>query len=58
MPVCAVNLAGLPALSLPAGRSNGLPVGVQLIAPWGGEARMLAIAETLERHLDPVAEVR
>ena len=32
--VCAVSLAGLPALSLPVGRSEGLPVGAQLIAPF------------------------
>ena len=31
--VCAISLAGLPAVSLPVGRSEGLPVGAQLIAP-------------------------
>lgn len=54
--VCAVNLAGLPALSLPAARTEGLPVGVQLIAPALGEESMLAAAALLERHLDPLAE--
>ncbi|HEV8358758.1 MAG TPA: Asp-tRNA(Asn)/Glu-tRNA(Gln) amidotransferase subunit GatA [Gemmatimonadales bacterium] len=56
--VCPVNLAGLPALSLPLARSEGLPVGGQLIARHFEEARMLALAATLERHLDPAAEAR
>jgi aspartyl-tRNA(Asn)/glutamyl-tRNA(Gln) amidotransferase subunit A len=56
--VCAVSLAGLPAMSLPAGRSEGLPVGVQLIAPPLQEAAMLSVADLLERGIDPVAEVR
>ena len=42
--VCAVSLAGLPALSLPVGRSEGLPVGAQLIAPFFEDERMLAAA--------------
>jgi aspartyl-tRNA(Asn)/glutamyl-tRNA(Gln) amidotransferase subunit A len=45
------NLAGVPALSLPIGRTNGLPVGGQLIAPHFGEARMFAAAAALERAL-------
>ena len=56
--VCPANLAGLPAVSLPLARSEGLPVGGQFIAPGFEEARMLALAETLERHLDPAAEAR
>lgn len=56
--VCAVSLAGLPAMSLPAGRSGGLPVGAQLIAPAFGESRMLAVAASLEAALDATAEVR
>jgi aspartyl-tRNA(Asn)/glutamyl-tRNA(Gln) amidotransferase subunit A len=56
--VCPANLAGLPAVSLPVGRSAGLPIGGQLIAPGFEEARMLAVARRLERELDPKAEVR
>ncbi len=56
--VCAVNLSGLPALSLPVGRSEGLPVGAQLIAPFFGEERMLAAAAAVERVITADAEVR
>lgn len=54
---CAVSLAGLPGLSLPAGRCRNLPVGVQLIAPRFGEARLLEAAGALERVIEPHAEV-
>ena len=43
------NLAGLPALSVPCGRSDGLPVGLQLVAPWSEESRLLAVGELVER---------
>ncbi|HEY4649651.1 MAG TPA: Asp-tRNA(Asn)/Glu-tRNA(Gln) amidotransferase subunit GatA, partial [Gemmatimonadales bacterium] len=56
--VCPINLAGLPALSLPVGRSEGLPVGAQLIAPAFEEDRLLAAAAAVERAVDPAAEVR
>jgi aspartyl-tRNA(Asn)/glutamyl-tRNA(Gln) amidotransferase subunit A len=56
--VCAVSLAGLPGLSLPVGRSGGLPLGGQLIAPYAADERMLSAAAVLERHLDATAEVR
>jgi aspartyl-tRNA(Asn)/glutamyl-tRNA(Gln) amidotransferase subunit A len=56
--VCAISLAGLPALSLPVGRSEGLPVGAQLIAPFFEDERMLAAASALERVVDAVGEVR
>jgi len=44
------NLAGYPAMSVPAGRhSSGLPIGIQLVAAPGGESRLLAVAAQLER---------
>ncbi len=50
-----VNLAGLPALSLPAGtvRRDGqaLPVGLQLIAPWDREADLFATGRAVESVL-------
>jgi aspartyl-tRNA(Asn)/glutamyl-tRNA(Gln) amidotransferase subunit A len=43
------NLTGHPALSVPCGfTAAGLPVGLQLVAPWGGEARLLSLAATME----------
>jgi aspartyl-tRNA(Asn)/glutamyl-tRNA(Gln) amidotransferase subunit A len=56
--VCPASLAGLPAMSLPIGRSEGLPIGGQLIAPPFAEGPMLAAAARLEAALDPVAEAR
>ena len=47
-----VNLAGNAAVSVPAGLVDGLPVGVQLVAPVLGEALMLRAARALERDLD------
>lgn len=47
------TVAGLPALSLPVGFTpSGLPVGLQLIGPPRGEARLLQIAHTLEQALN------
>jgi len=44
-----VNLAGLPAISIPVGvDSNNLPIGVQFITPKFSEAKMLRIAKSLE----------
>ena len=45
------NLAGVPAMSVPVGRVDGLPVGGQLIAPYFGEPVMLRVAAALERAL-------
>jgi amidase len=44
------NVAGLPALAVPAGvRPDGLPVAVQLVGRPGGEFQLLAVAAQLER---------
>ncbi|MBI4260676.1 MAG: amidase [Actinobacteria bacterium] len=44
-----VNLAGLPALSVPSGRTpDGLPVGVQLVGRRGSDEMLLAVAAGLE----------
>ena len=56
--VCTANLAWVPALSLPIGRDQGLPVGGQLIGPMEGEPAIVRIAQALERALDRTAEVR
>ena len=45
------NLAGVPAMSLPIGRVDGLPVGGQIIAPHFGEAAMFRVAYALEAAL-------
>jgi len=47
----SMNLAGVPALSLPAGKDrNGLPIGIQLIAKPFDETTLLQIAHFLERQ--------
>jgi len=46
------NMAGLPAMSLPCGFADGLPVGVQLIGPHFAEGRLLAAAHAYQRETD------
>ena len=48
----AANLAGLPALSIPAGSSAGLPVGLQLMGRDFDEARLLGIAHAYQQLTD------
>jgi aspartyl-tRNA(Asn)/glutamyl-tRNA(Gln) amidotransferase subunit A len=46
------NLAGIPGLSMPAGFVDGLPVGVQLLAPYFQEARLLNVAHQYQQISD------
>lgn len=48
----AVNLAGLPGMSLPAGFVNGLPIGMQLIGNLFGEAKLLNTAHAYQQVTD------
>ena len=45
------NLSGNPAMSIPIGRVNGMPVGGQIIAPHFGEYEMFRVAYALESAL-------
>ena len=57
--VCTIpsNLAGHPAVSVPFGAgADGLPVGVQLLAPALGEATMFRAAAALEAAAPPLEE--
>jgi aspartyl-tRNA(Asn)/glutamyl-tRNA(Gln) amidotransferase subunit A len=44
-------LAGIPAISIPCGLSDGLPVGFQLAGPAFSESRLLEAAHALEREI-------
>jgi aspartyl-tRNA(Asn)/glutamyl-tRNA(Gln) amidotransferase subunit A len=46
-----MSLAGIPAISIPCGLSDGLPVGLQLAGPAFSENRLLDAAHALERAL-------
>ena len=49
----AVNLAGLPAMSIPAGfDTSGLPVGLHIVAPYLQEAKLLRAAHLFQQHTD------
>jgi amidase len=42
----------MPSLAVPAGRThNGLPIGVQIVGPWNGEARLFDYASAVEQSL-------
>jgi aspartyl-tRNA(Asn)/glutamyl-tRNA(Gln) amidotransferase subunit A len=44
----AANMSGNPAISVPAGASNSLPVGLQIIGPMRGDRKLLQIAKAFE----------
>jgi aspartyl-tRNA(Asn)/glutamyl-tRNA(Gln) amidotransferase subunit A len=46
------NLAGLPAMSLPCGYVDGLPMGLQLIGPHFSEGKLLAAAHQYQKATD------
>ena len=46
------NIAGIPGISVPAGMSEGLPVGLQLMGPAMSERTLLRIAYAYERAAD------
>jgi aspartyl-tRNA(Asn)/glutamyl-tRNA(Gln) amidotransferase subunit A len=46
-----MSLAGVPAISIPCGLSEGLPVGLQLAGPAFSENRLLDAAHALEQTL-------
>ncbi len=48
----AANLAGLPALSLPCGFADGLPVGLQIIGDYFAEGRLLNVAHRYQQESD------
>jgi aspartyl-tRNA(Asn)/glutamyl-tRNA(Gln) amidotransferase subunit A len=46
---CIASIAGLPAISIPAGWSaDGLPIGVQIVGQTGHEAHLFALARALD----------
>ena len=48
----AVNLAGLPALTIPAGFADGLPVGLQLIGNYFAEDKLLNVGHRFQQQTD------
>jgi aspartyl-tRNA(Asn)/glutamyl-tRNA(Gln) amidotransferase subunit A len=46
------NLAGLPAMSIPCGFAQGLPVGLQIVGPHFSEGKLLNAAHVFQRETD------
>ncbi len=47
-----INIAGLPAISIPAGFADGLPIGMQIISKPFGEETILKVAHAYEQSTD------
>jgi len=47
-----VNIAGLPAISIPGGFADGLPIGLQIIGKPFGEETILKVAHAYEQSTD------
>jgi amidase len=56
-PVLPANLLGTPAVVVPAGMADGLPVGVQVMGGKYTELRCLAVAEAIEQRLGPLTPI-
>lgn len=52
--VLLANMTGWPAASIPCGFVDGLPVGLQIMAPWRADGPCLDFAQRLERILAPL----
>lgn len=50
-PLYAINLLGLPAAAIPTHLADGVPVGVQIIAPMHDDEFALDVAQAMENHL-------
>ena len=48
-----VNLAGTPAVNIPTGfDSQGLPIGLQIIAPWEQEKELIKLSHYFEKIIN------
>lgn len=46
------NLTGVPAISIPAGANpDGVPIGLQIVGPYGADVRVLQVAHAFEREV-------